>query len=69
MRGLRPYFIANSDFIYGIVKNAKRIIIYNRELEFVRDIYYDDNYDKVFFNTNGSLITLRHGRFLSILIN
>ena len=49
LRGLRPYFIANGDFLYGIVNDARRIIIYNRELEKIRDFYYDDNYNKIFY--------------------
>ena len=33
LTGLRPYFIANKKFLYGIINDAKRIIILNLNLE------------------------------------
>ena len=68
LRGQRPYFISNEDYIYGIVNNEKTIYVYNLELTFITKIKYDDNYNKVFFNTNGSSIIMRHGRFDGLLV-
>ena len=68
LRGQRPYFISNEDYIYGIVNNEKRIYVYNLDLILISTINYDDNYNKVFFNTNGSTIILRHGRFDGLLV-
>jgi hypothetical protein len=68
LRGMRPYFIANEKHLYGIVNNEKRINVYNLDLELIDKIEYNDNYDKVFFNTNGSLIILKHGRFPNVLV-
>jgi hypothetical protein len=59
LTGLRPYFIANKNFIYGIINDAKRILILNLNLEQMTEISYDDAYDKIFFNTNGSDLILR----------
>ena len=68
LREQKPYFISNEDYIYGIVKNEKTIYLYNLDLTFITKINYDDNYNKVFFNTNGPSIILRHGRFIGILV-
>lgn len=64
--GLRPYFISSGNHLYGIVNNAKRIQIYNLELDLVEEIPYDDKYDKIYFNVQGADIILKHGRLQSI---
>jgi hypothetical protein len=40
LTGLRPYFIANNNFIYGIINDAKRILILNLNLEQMTEISY-----------------------------
>ena len=52
----------------SIVNNEKRIYVYNLSFEIIDKIEYNDNYDKVFFNTNGQSIIFKHGRFPEILI-
>ena len=68
LREQKPYFISNEDYIYGIVNNEKTMYVYNLDLTFITKINYDDNYNKFFFNTNGSSIILRHGRFDGLLV-
>ena len=48
-------------FIYGIVNDAKIVLILNLELEKITEISYNDAYDKVFFNTNEANLILRSG--------
>jgi hypothetical protein len=61
LTGLRPYFIANHNFIYGIINDAKKVVIFNLDLEKMTEISYNDAYDKFFANTNGSDLILRSG--------
>jgi len=68
LHGLRPYFIGHGNLLYGIINNAKRIDVYNLDLELIKQIQYNDNYNKIYFNTNGSKIIFKHARFDSILI-
>ena len=68
LRGIRPYFIANGRFLFGISNNEKRIYIYNLDLEIERQLEYDENYDKVYFNTDEALIILKHARFPAVRI-
>ncbi len=71
LTGLRPYFMANNNFIYGIVNDAKKVLILNLELEKITEISYNDAYDKVFFYTNEVNLILRSGispYFLKILM-
>ena len=61
LTGLRPYFIANKNYIYGIINDAKKVVIFNLDLEKMTEISYNDAYDKFFANTNGSDLILRSG--------
>jgi len=63
--------MANNNFIYDIVNDAKKVLILNLELEKITEISYNDAYDKVFFNTNEVNLILRSGispYFLKILM-
>ncbi len=57
--GIRPTFISNQSYIYGVVHNTKIIQIYNFDFELVSEIKYRDIYDKVYINSIDSTIVLK----------
>ena len=58
---IRPYFLANGDFLYGIINNSKQIQIFNLELELINSFHYREDFDKVYFSIDDESIVLKKG--------
>ena len=58
LQRIRPYFLANGDYLYGVINNSKQIDIYNLEFELISSVYYKEDFDKVFFSHDEESLVL-----------